>query len=351
MLHTPAYAAKAAKAPIEPYEIIRREPGAHDVLIDILYCGICHSDIHQARDEWGGSIFPMVPGHEIVGIVVKTGGHVTKWKIGDTVGVGCFIDSCRECESCLEGEEQFCEEGMSATYNGYERDGKTPTYGGYSTRITVNEDYVLRIPSGMPLERVAPLLCAGITTYSPLKHFGVKPGDEVAILGLGGLGHIGVKIAKAMGARVTVLSHSPGKRGDALALGADDFVATSNENAFRENEKRFDFILDTVSAMHDYNAYLGLLKRDSSMVLVGIPEPVPLSAAPLVMQRRHLSGSLIGGIRETQEMLDFCAEHGVLSDVEVIPVQQVNEAYERVLKSDVRYRFVIDIASLKETHP
>ncbi len=351
MLHTPAYAAKAAKAPIEPYEIIRREPGAHDVLIDILYCGICHSDIHQARDEWGGSIFPMVPGHEIVGIVVKTGGHVTKWKIGDTVGVGCFIDSCRECEACLEGEEQFCEEGMSATYNGYERDGKTPTYGGYSTRITVNEDYVLRIPSGMPLERVAPLLCAGITTYSPLKHFGVKPGDEVAILGLGGLGHIGVKIAKAMGARVTVLSHSPGKRGDALALGADDFVATSNENAFRENEKRFDFILDTVSAMHDYNAYLGLLKRDSSMVLVGIPEPVPLSAAPLVMQRRHLSGSLIGGIRETQEMLDFCAEHGVLSDVEVIPVQQVNEAYERVLKSDVRYRFVIDIASLKETHP
>ncbi len=351
MLHTPAYAAKAAKAPIEPYEIIRREPGAHDVLIDILYCGICHSDIHQARDEWGGSIFPMVPGHEIVGIVVKTGGHVTKWKIGDTVGVGCFIDSCRECEACLEGEEQFCEQGMSATYNGYERDGKTPTYGGYSTRITVNENYVLRIPSGMPLERVAPLLCAGITTYSPLKHFGVKPGDEVAILGLGGLGHIGVKIAKAMGARVTVLSHSPGKRGDALALGADDFVATSNENAFRENEKRFDFILDTVSAMHDYNAYLGLLKRDSSMVLVGIPEPVPLSAAPLVMQRRHLSGSLIGGIRETQEMLDFCAEHGVLSDVEVIPVQQVNEAYERVLKSDVRYRFVIDIASLKETHP
>ena len=351
MLHTPAYAAKAAKAPIEPYEIIRREPGAHDVLIDILYCGICHSDIHQARDEWGGSIFPMVPGHEIVGIVVKTGGHVTKWKIGDTVGVGCFIDSCRECEACLEGEEQFCEAGMSPTYNGYERDGKTPTYGGYSTRITVNEDYVLRIPSGMPLERVAPLLCAGITTYSPLKHFGVKPGDEVAILGLGGLGHIGVKIAKAMGARVTVLSHSPGKRDDALALGADDFVATSNENVFRENEKRFDFILDTVSAMHDYNAYLGLLKRDSSMVLVGIPEPVPLSAAPLVMQRRHLSGSLIGGIRETQEMLDFCAEHGVLSDVEVIPVQKVNEAYERVLKSDVRYRFVIDIASLKETHP
>ena len=349
MLRTPAYAAKAAKAPIEPYEIVRREPGAHEVLIDILYCGICHSDIHQVLDEWGGSHFPMVPGHEIVGTVVKTGGHVTKWKVGDTVGVGCFVDSCRECEACLEGEEQFCEE-MSATYNSYERDGKTPTYGGYSTRITVHEDYVLRIPPGMALERVAPLLCAGITTYSPLKRFGVKPGDEVAILGLGGLGHMGVKIAKAMGAKVTVLSHSSGKRSDALALGADDFVVTSDEQSFKDNAKRFDFILDTVSARHDYNAYLGLLKRDSNMVLVGIPEPVPLAAGSLVMQRRHLSGSLIGGIRETQEMLDFCAEHGVLSDVEVIPIQKVNEAYERVLKSDVRYRFVIDIATLKDAH-
>ncbi len=348
MLHTPAYAAKKAKSSLEPYQINRREPGAHDVLIDILYCGICHSDIHQARDEWGGSKFPMVPGHEIVGTVVKAGGHVTKWKLGDTVGVGCFIDSCRECEACLDGEEQFCEEGMSATYNSFERDGKTPTYGGYSTRITVHEDYVLRIPSGMQLERVAPLLCAGITTYSPMKRFGVKPGHQVAILGLGGLGHMGVKIAKAMGATVTVLSHSPGKRDDALALGADDFVNTSDKQSFNKNAKRFDFILDTVSAMHDYNSYLGLLKRDSSMVLVGIPDPVPLSASSLVMQRRHLSGSLIGGIRETQEMLDFCAEHGVVSDVEVIPIQKVNEAYQRVLNSDVRYRFVIDISSLKE---
>ena len=347
MINTPAYAAMTAKSPIAPHTIERREPGPHDVLIDILYCGICHSDIHQARDEWGGSIFPMVPGHEIVGTVIKTGTHATKWHVGDIVGVGCFVDSCRECEACLEGEEQFCEGGMSVTYNGYERDGKTPTYGGYSTCITVNEDYVLRIPPGMPLERVAPLLCAGITTYSPLKHYGIKSGDQVAILGLGGLGHMGVKIAKAMGAKVTVLSHSASKQADALALGADDFVVTSDTSAFTKNIKRFDFILDTVSAQHDYNAYLELLKRGKTMVLVGIPNPIPLSAAPLVMQRRHLAGSLIGGIRETQEMLDFCAEHGVLSDVEVIPVQKINEAYERVITSDVRYRFVIDMASLK----
>ncbi len=347
MLKTPAYAALTAKAPITPHSIERREPGPLDVLIDILYCGICHSDIHQARDEWGGSLFPMVPGHEIVGTVVKMGDRVTKWKVGDTVGVGCFVDSCRQCEACREGEEQFCAEGAIFTYNCYERDGKTPTYGGYSTRITVNEEYVLRIPPGMPLARVAPLLCAGITTYSPLKHYGVKSGDQVAILGLGGLGHMGVKIAKAMGATVTVLSHSANKRNDAMALGADDFVITSDRTAFQENSKRFDLILDTVSAQHDYNAYLELLKRDRTMVLVGIPDPIPLSAAPLVMQRRHLAGSLIGGIRETQEMLDFCAAHGVVSDVEVIPVHQINEAYERVIQSDVRYRFVIDMASLK----
>lgn len=347
MLKTSAYAAMTAKAPLAPHAIERRDPGPHDVLIDILYCGICHSDIHQARDEWGGSIFPMVPGHEIVGTVVQSGNQVTKWKTGDTVGVGCFVDSCRECEGCREGEEQFCDNGTTFTYNCYERDGKTPTYGGYSTRITVNEDYVLGIPQGMPLERVAPLLCAGITTYSPLRQYGIGKGHQVAIVGLGGLGHMGVKIAKAMGATVTVLSHSAKKRQDAMDLGADDFVVTSDANAFKENARRFDFILDTVSAHHDYNAYLELLKRDKTMVLVGIPDPIPLSAAPLVMQRRHLAGSLIGGIRETQEMLDFCAAHGVLSDVEVIPIQKVNEAYERVIKSDVRYRFVIDMASLK----
>jgi uncharacterized zinc-type alcohol dehydrogenase-like protein len=347
MIKISAYATMAAREPLKPYTIARRDPGPHDVLIDILYCGVCHSDIHQARDEWGGSIFPMVPGHEIVGTVAKLGGQVSQWQVGDTVGVGCFVDSCRVCEACRDGEEQFCEKGMSVTYNGYEQDGKTPTHGGYSTRITVNEDYVLRIPPGLPLARVAPLLCAGITTYSPLKRFGAKAGDNVAILGLGGLGHMGVKIAKAMGAKVTVLSHSANKRDAAIALGADDFVDTSDQEAFRKNAKRFDFILDTVSARHDYNAYLELLKRDGTMVLVGIPDPIPLAAGSLVMQRRHLAGSLIGGIRETQEMLDFCAKHGVLSDVEVIPIQRINEAYERVLKSDVRYRFVIDLASLR----
>lgn len=349
MITTAAYAAVSAQSPLTPHTIERREPGPSEVLIDILYCGVCHSDIHQARNEWGGAIFPMVPGHEIVGTVVKTGELVGKWKIGDTVGVGYFVDSCRRCAACREGEEQYCEEGMTTTFNGHERNGGAITYGGYSTRITVNEDYVLRIPEGLPLERVAPLLCAGITTYSPLRHFGVKAGDDVAVVGLGGLGHMGVKIAKAMGARVTVLSHSPAKRNDALALGADDFIATNAKDVFKVNACRFDFILDTISAQHDYNDYLNLLRRDGTMTLVGIPDPVPLAAASLVMKRRKLAGSLIGGIREAQEMLDFCAEHGVVSDVEIITIQQINEAYERILKSDVRYRFVIDMASLKRS--
>ena len=348
MLKTPAYAAASATTPLGPFSIERREAGPRDVRIDILYCGVCHSDIHQARDEWGGSIFPMVPGHELVGTVVKVGEAVEKWKLGDTVGVGCFVDSCRECEACKTGEEQYCAPGMTLTYNGYERDAKTPTFGGYSTRITVDEAYVLRIPQGIPLERAAPLLCAGITTYSPLRHFGVEAGDQVAVVGLGGLGHMAVKLADAMDARVTVLSHSPGKREDALRLGAQDFLATREADVFKDNAKRFDFILDTVSAPHDYNAYLNLLRRDGTMVLVGMPDPAPLAPAPLIMQRRRLAGSLIGGIRETQEMLDFCAEHGVASDVEVIPIQHINEAYERMLKGDVRYRFVIDIASLKQ---
>ncbi|MCJ7597443.1 MAG: NAD(P)-dependent alcohol dehydrogenase [Methyloceanibacter sp.] len=337
------------KSKLAPFSIQRREPGPHDVLIDILYCGVCHSDIHQARDEWGGAIFPMVPGHEIIGKVVVTGSDVKKWKVGDIVGVGCFVDSDRTCEACKAGEEQYCEGGMTLTYNSYERDGKTPTYGGYSTRIAVDENYVLRIPEGIPLERAAPLLCAGITTYSPLKHFGLKKGDKLAVVGLGGLGHMAVKFGRAMGAHVTVLSHSPGKRDDALALGAHDFLSTKDENAFKDNAGRFDFIIDTVSAQHDYNAYLGLLRRDGIMVLVGVPDPTPIAAPSLIMKRRTLSGSLIGGIRETQEMLDFCAEHGVASDVEVIRIQDINEAYERVLKSDVRYRFVIDIASLRQT--
>jgi uncharacterized zinc-type alcohol dehydrogenase-like protein len=347
-MKTPAYAAFSAKTPLAPHTIERREPGPHEVLIDILYCGVCHTDIHLARDEWGGSVFPMVPGHEIVGRVARIGPQGGNVAVGDVVGVGCFVDSCRECGPCREGEEQYCEKGMVLTYNSYEKDGKTPTYGGYSTRITVDESYLLRIPPGMPLERTAPLLCAGITTYSPLRHFGVRPDDRVGVVGLGGLGHMGVKIAKAMGARVTVLSHSPGKRDEALRLGADDFIATVEADAFRRNAKRFDFLLDTVSAKHDYNEYLGLLRHDGTMVLVGIPEPTALSAGSLVMQRRRLAGSLIGGLPETQEMLDFCAEHKVYADVEVIPIGKINEAYERVVRSDVRYRFVIDIASLKD---
>ena len=344
-LKTPAYAAAVAKAPLAPLVIERREPGPREVLIDILYCGVCHSDIHQARAEWGEAIFPMVPGHEIVGKVANVGAEVKKWGAGDVVGVGCFVDSCRQCEACQAGDEQYCEQTASFTYNSYERDGKTPTYGGYSTRITVDQDYVLRIPKSIPLDRAAPLLCAGITTYSPLHHYGVKSGDKVAIVGLGGLGHMGVKFAKALGAHVTVLSHSPEKRTDALRLGADDFLATRDAAVFENNLARFDLILDTVSAQHDYNAYLGLLRRNGTMVLVGVPDPAPLASRSLIGGRLRLAGSMIGGIRETQEMLDFCGQHGVASDVEVIPIQKVNEAYERVLRSDVKYRFVIDIAA------
>ncbi|WP_020565171.1 NAD(P)-dependent alcohol dehydrogenase [Methylosarcina fibrata] len=347
MMKTPAYAAADAASPLAPFTIDRREPGPHDVVIDILYCGVCHSDIHQARDEWGTSIFPMVPGHEIIGLVQQVGKKVDHWEVGDTVGVGCFVDSCRECEACRDGEEQFCEKGASFTYNSRERDGVTPTYGGYSTRIVVDESYVLKIPDSLPLDRAAPLLCAGITTYSPLRQFGVRAGDPIAVVGLGGLGHMAVKLAKGMGAHVTVLSHSPEKKNDALKLGADDFIVTRDPEVFVANAGRFSFILDTVSAQHDYNAYLNLLRRDGTLVLVGVPEPSPLAAWPLISGRRRIAGSLIGGIRETQEMLDFCAEHGIAADVEVIPIQRINEAFERTLKSDVRYRFVIDMASLK----
>ena len=349
MHQTPAYAASSATTPLAPFTIERRAPRAHEVLIDILYCGVCHSDIHQARDEWGGNgIFPMVPGHEIVGRVVEVGEHAGKFKVGDAVGVGCFVDSCRVCPQCVSGEEQYCDEGMTGTYNSRERDTRAPTHGGYSTRITVHEDYVLRIPEGMPLDRAAPLLCAGITTYSPLRHYGVKPGDEVAVVGLGGLGHMAVKIAVAMGARVTVLSTSEAKRADALALGAHDFAATRDPATFKALARRFDFIIDSVSGNHDYNAYLSLLKFDGTMVLLGIPDtPPPVAAGALIMQRRKLGGSLIGGIAETQEMLDFCAQHGIASDIELIDIDQINEAYERMVKGDVRYRFVIDIASLR----
>jgi len=347
MTTTPAYAAQDATSPLAPFSIERRAPGPRDVQIDILYCGVCHSDIHQARNEWGGSIFPMVPGHEIIGRVSATGSDVGKFKVGDTVGVGCFVDSCRTCAQCEAGLEQYCAEGMTGTYSDRERGSDVVTQGGYSTRIVVDEDYVLRIPDGIPLDRAAPLLCAGITTYSPLRHFGVKAGDAVAVVGLGGLGHMAVKIAAAMGAQVTVLSTTESKRKDADALGAHDFAATGDGSVFKRLRGSFDFIIDTVSAQHDYNAYLGLLKVDGTMVLLGMPGPSPVSAAPLVVGRRRLAGSLIGGIAETQEMLDFCAAHGIASDIELIDIASINEAYERMLRNDVRYRFVIDIASLK----
>ncbi len=346
-IKTAAYATRVSNQPLAPFSIDRRQPGPHDCLIDILYCGICHSDIHMVRNEWGNSIYPMVPGHEIIGKIHQVGSDVSKWAVGDTVGVGCFIDSCRICDPCRQGEEQYCEKGMTLTYSSLEPDGKTPTYGGFSARITVNEDYVLRIPDGIELSRAAPLLCAGITTYSPLRHFDLNPGDSIAIAGLGGLGHMAVKIADAMGAIVTVLSHSPNKRDDALRLGADEYLATNSEDVFTKNAERFDFILDTITVPHDYNALLNLLRHDGTMILVGMPGPQPLSAASLILRRRSLVGSVIGGIRQTQEMLDFCADNSIAADVEVIPIQKVNEAFDRVVRSDVKYRFVIDMASLK----
>lgn len=343
-----AYAVQDAVSPVAPFTISRRDPGPHDVQIEILYCGICHSDLHQIRNEWGNSIFPMVPGHEIVGRVTKIGQHVKNFKTGDLAGVGCFVDSCRECPNCVAGDEQYCDKGMTGTYNAYERDGKTPTYGGYSTQIVVDEHYVLHISDKLPLEGVAPLLCAGITTYSPLKHVGVKKGDKVAVLGLGGLGHMAVKFAAAFGADVTMLSHSKSKEADAKKLGAHHFALTSDANTMQGLQNKFDFILNTVSAPHDYNIYLNLLNTNGTMIVVGAPPaPAQIPAFNLIMKRRSIIGSLIGGIKETQEMLDFCAEHNIVSDVEVITADKINESYERMLKGDVRYRFVIDIASLK----
>nr|WP_211106202.1 NAD(P)-dependent alcohol dehydrogenase [Nitrospirillum iridis] len=342
------YAAYKAKEALAPFTFERRDPRDHDVVIDIQYCGICHSDVHQARDEWGGSVFPMVPGHEIAGIVTAVGSAVTKYKVGDKVGVGCFVDSCRQCEYCRQGLEQFCVQGMTGTYNALERDGKTLSQGGYSGAIVVDENYVLRIPDNLPLDAAAPLLCAGITLYSPLSHWKAGPGKKVAIVGMGGLGHMGVKLAHAMGAEVTVLSQSLRKRDDGLRLGADHFHATSDAETFKKLRGTFDLIINTVSAPLDWNAYLGLLKVDGALVVVGVPEEqVPVGAFSLIMGRRSLAGSLIGGIQETQEMLDFCGQHNITSDIETIAIQQVNEAYERVVASDVRYRFVIDMASLK----
>ena len=347
MLSTNGYAALTAKAPLQPFSFERREVGDCDVLITISHCGICHSDIHQARDEWGVSLFPMVPGHEIVGSVARIGAAVRKFKVGDRAGVGCFVDSCRTCGSCREGLEQYCEAGMLLTYSGRDKEGRI-TQGGYSTQIVVDESYALRIPDALSSAGAAPLLCAGITTYSPLRHWGVGKYHKLAVVGLGGLGHMAVKIAKALGTEVTVLSTSEGKRKEAERLGAAAFVVTSDPETFAQHQRGFDYILDTVSAPHDYNAYLNLLKTDDTMILVRVPDqPTPLHPFPLILNRRRIAGSVIGGIRETQAMLDFCATHRIESDVEVIPIQQVNEAYERVLKGDVRFRFVIDMASLK----
>ncbi|MBS1557134.1 MAG: NAD(P)-dependent alcohol dehydrogenase [Bacteroidetes bacterium] len=342
-----AYAAQNSTSPLSPFTFQRRAPGPHDVELDILYCGVCHSDIHQVRNEWGDSIFPMVPGHEIVGRVSYVGSHVKKFKTGDVAAVGCLVDSCRTCASCREGLEQYCEVHSVPTYNGYEMDRKTPTYGGYSKKIVVDEAFVLKVSEKLKLAGVAPLLCAGITTYSPLRHWKIGPGHRVAIAGLGGLGHMGVKFATALGAEVTVLSSSAQKESDAYRLGAHHFVVTTNHSQMRKVKRHFDFILNTISATHDYNSFLSLLKTNGTMVLVGVPpQAVPVQAFNLIGGRRSLAGSLIGGIPETQEMLDYCARHEITSDVEVIAMQDIEKAYTRMLKGDVRYRFVIDINSL-----
>ncbi|MGW2820669.1 NAD(P)-dependent alcohol dehydrogenase [Streptomyces sp. NPDC001443] len=341
-----AYAAPAAKAPLERTTIERRAVREFDVLIDIKFAGICHSDIHQAREGWGQARFPMVPGHEIAGVVSEVGPGVTRFAVGDRVGVGCMVDSCRECDNCKAGLEQYCTNGATMTYNGVGRDGE-PTYGGYSEKVVVDENYVVRIPDGLKLDEAAPLLCAGITLYSPLRHWNAGPGKKVAILGMGGLGHMGVKIAHALGAEVTVLSQSLRKQEDGLKLGADHYYATSDPKTFEELRGSFDLIVSTVSAPLDFGLYLSLLKSDGALVNVGAPEePISLNLFSLIGGRKTLAGSSIGGIRETQEMLDFCAEHGFGAEIELVRADEINEAYERVLASDVRYRFVIDVATI-----
>lgn len=340
-------AAMAASAPLVPFEFERRELGSRDVALNVSYAGICHSDIHQAREEWGPSLFPMVPGHEIVGIVTEIGAAVDKFKVGDRIGIGVFIDSCRTCAPCKAGLQQYCEAGMTGTYNGYERDGKTVAFGGYSDRFVIDQDYAVTVPDNLPLEGVAPLFCAGITLYSPIKHWKVGPGTKVAVMGLGGLGHMGVKFAKALGAHVTVLSHSPAKESDALAMGADAFVATNNGDVFKMHARTFDLILNTISAEIDINKYLSLLALDGTLVVIGLPgKPYAVEVGTLLGARRSMSGSMIGGMTELQEMIDFCGKHNIVSDVEVIKADYVNTAYERTVASDVKYRFVIDAATI-----
>jgi uncharacterized zinc-type alcohol dehydrogenase-like protein len=347
MIATKGYAAQAEDSGLAPWDFERRELGAHDVHFDIMYCGVCHSDIHQVRGEWGNSMYPMVPGHEIVGRVVAVGPEVSRFAVGDLAGTGCLVDSCRTCDNCQRGLEQYCINGNTQTYNGLEQGKKTVTYGGYSNTIIVHEDFVLHISDKLDLAATAPLLCAGITTYSPLRHWGVDKGHKLAVVGLGGLGHMGVKFGVAFGAEVTVLSTSPDKEADAKKLGAHKFVVTTDKAQLKAAAGYYDFILDTVSAEHDYNVYLSLLKTDGVHICVGAPPtPSALQAFSLIPGRKSIAGSSIGGLPETQEMLDFCAEHNIVSDIELIPIQDVEKAYERMLKGDVRYRFVIDMASL-----
>ncbi|UPL49650.1 NAD(P)-dependent alcohol dehydrogenase [Hymenobacter sublimis] len=346
MAEAKGYAAPAVNAPLVPFDFQRREVGAHDVRIEILFCGVCHSDLHQVRDEWGGSVFPMVPGHEIVGRVTEVGAHVKGFKAGDLAGVGCMVNSCQHCPECNQGLEQYCDEGFVGTYGATDRDG-TVTYGGYSNSIVVTEKFVLHVSEKLDLARVAPLLCAGITTWSPLRQWNAKAGDRVAVMGLGGLGHMAVKFAAAMGCEVTVFSTSPNKEADAKALGAHKFVVTKDKESMKSVSNYFDLIINTVSAPMDLAPYINTLRVDGTMVLLGVPPEAPqLHAFNLIAKRRRIAGSLIGGIQETQEMLDFCAEHNVMSDIELIRMDYINEAYERMLKSDVKYRFVLDLATI-----
>lgn len=343
-----AFGTEAAEAPLKSLNIQRRSVQAHDVEIEILYCGICHSDLHTARNEWHGTVYPVVPGHEIVGRVTSVGNHVKNFKAGDLAAVGCMVDSCRDCEYCKEGLEQYCSTGNTLTYNSPDSNLGVQTYGGYSESIVVDEHFVLRIPENLDPAATAPLLCAGITTYSPLKHWNVGPGKKVGIVGIGGLGHMGIKLAKAMGAHVVVFTTSVSKTADAKRLGADEVVLSTDKDQMSKYANSLHFVLDAVSASHDINAYISLLKVDGTIALVGAPEhPLPVSAFSLIPSRRSFAGSMIGGIAETQEMLDFCGKHNITSDIELINIQQVNEAYERLLKGDVHYRFVIDMASLK----
>ena len=348
MYRCTGYAAETASAALAPFTFERRDPGADDIEIKIRYCGVCHSDLHQARDEWANTVFPCVPGHEIVGEVTRVGKNVTAFKVGDLAGVGCMVDSCRTCDACKSGQENYCKPGFTATYNS--PDAKSEgghTFGGYSSHIVVDRAFCLHIPKTLDLAGVAPLLCAGVTTYSPLRHWGVTKGDKVGIVGLGGLGHMGLKLAHAMGARVTLFTTSPGKEEDARRLGADNVVISKDETAMAAEAESFDFILDTVAAQHDINAYLACLKQDRTLVQVGAPEkPLDVNVFSVIWRRRSFAGSLIGGIKETQEMLDFCAEHGITADIEMIKMDRIETAYERMLKSDVKYRFVIDMASL-----